>query len=216
MSDLRRRIEVLNAVHRPLRTLLDALRTGDPEEAFVAYQFTQSGDAWQDVTVSLAAAGRLGFSDPSWDKYIDDGAGSTGLYMPHFSAGLVNEVVFSLQLPHGHRGAANIHLHWAPLTAGAGDVIIEFEYTVSSRSGVTPASIVHRKTFATGGVAKQEQINGLVTVAGLGDSDLLICRLARLGNDAADTYAGAVVGLSVDAHVNLSTVGSLTEYPDSM
>jgi hypothetical protein len=207
-------IAALTPVHRKLQAILEVLRTGDTEADFSTNSFTQIAPAWTDKTVSLATAARLGFSDPTWAKYTDDGAGSTGIYLPYFSASQSNEVYFSLQLPHGQRGAAKIHLHWAPTTADVGNVLWEFEYVKSSRIAETGASTVVQVAATTKGTAKQEQISSLAVLCGLEDSDIIVCRLARIGGDAADTYAGTAAGLSVDAHVNLERIGSETEYPD--
>jgi hypothetical protein len=210
-------IAALTPVHRKLQTILELLRTGDIEAAFSALSFTQVAPAWTDKTVSLATAARLGFSDPAWEKFADDGAGSTGIYLPHFSASQSNEVYFDLQLPHGLRSENTIklHLHWAPVTADVGNVFWELEYLKSSRTGSPGNSTVIQIAATTKGTAKMEQVTSLVHLSNLDDSDIVICRLARVGGDAADTYTGKAAGVSVDAHINLERFGSETEYPDA-
>jgi hypothetical protein len=212
-SVLRSFIQVLDPAHRSLRTLLERLMTGDPEEDFAPRQLSQALHGWQDVKTSLATASRLGFSDPSWAKFTDNGQGSTGIYLPHFSAAQNNEVFFDIQLPHGHRGTAKVHVHWAPVTTHVGNVVWEFEYAKSSRLASIGNSSVNTITVATRGTAKREQITPLLTIDNLEDSDILICRLARLGGDVADTFTGLAAGMSIDAHVSMKHFGSDIEYP---
>jgi hypothetical protein len=208
-------LETLDPVVRRLRPLLSALRVGDSTADFTANSLTHAGDAWQDNVVPLLSAHRLGFSDPTVEKFIDDGSGSTGIYLTHFSATLTNEVVLSFQGRHATDGMLSIHVHWAPTTADVGNVVWELEHVKSSRSEATGVSTVTQVIDAASGVAKQEQITSLYTYTGLEDSDIVVCRLARLGGDAADTYPEKIAGLSADGHQNLNRLGSETQYPDA-
>ncbi len=182
---------------------------------------------WDDVVTPLALAGRLGNTDPNWTQL-----GSTGIYVPGFSASASNEVFFAIQLPHAAKvgdkfkgyydpegltaNEVRLHIHWAPSTNNTGNCRWEITYVIHNVGEATTAAVTEAVDVAANGVPEQEQINGLVAIdaSTLRESSVLSCRLRRLGSHANDTFTGVALGLSVDAHVPIYRFGSEAEYGD--
>jgi len=172
---------------------------------------------WDDVRTALTAAQGGGLNDPSWAQIVDDGSGSTGVYGWHFDATTEEELFFEIQLPHGYSAGTDIkpHIHWAPSTTGAGDVVWGLEYTTSNVGSVIGNTTLVTVTDTASGTALQQEAVGFGTVSGTGlqESSILLCRVYRDASNAADTYAADAIGLSIDFHVQLEKRGSLTEFP---
>jgi hypothetical protein len=184
---------------------------------------------WNDYMVDLTSAGRRGNTDPAWTQL-----GSSGLYLPGFSAAADNEVFFDIQAPHGqaHGPQYNadydrnsqlddhlgVHVHWMPSTALAGNIVLELTYWVSKRGTaysdddvVTVETVVAAPGAITEGITQIGEIPGDDIV----DSSVIVCRFRRLGTDTLDTYAGLFLGMSADTHILFDGFGSSNEFGDS-
>lgn len=151
-------------------------------------------------------------SEPAYEEWID------GVFAYHFDDenGAGNSLHFSAQIPHSYAEgtALHPHLHWAPTTADAGNVVWEFEYIIANVDGTFASSATNSTvTTAADGVANKHQIvefdpmDGDYTI-----SAMIMCRLTRLGDDAADTYAEDAVVLEFDFHFQQDAPGSFHEY----
>lgn len=177
---------------------------------------------WDDLQVASMSVQLQGGADPAFAKYDDDGSGSTGLYLYKFSASAVNEVFFTAQLPHRYKAGTDIkfHVHWLPDTTEARtSVVWRLEYKWVSIDDVAAANTTvvdyEHDGAAAGFTTDKHTISGVATITGTGkgESSMLVCRLARVGNTALDDYAGGAWFLGCDFHYQIEKLGTKDEYP---
>ncbi len=177
-------------------------------------RFEGAAIVWDDLRVPLSAAKRLGFSDPDWEQFQDDGAGSVGVYEQAFSNTIDQELFFDRQLPHSYREGTDIrpHVHWSPSTAGAGNVTWKLEYTWVNIDGTFGTTTTIAVTDATDTTALKHHKALMSNIDGTGKtmSSMLLCRLYRDVSDG-DTYAADAFALEIDFHYQKDTVGSREE-----
>ena len=152
-------------------------------------------------------------SEPAFETFIG------GTYTYAFSATNADDesLLFSAQLPHSYKIGTNLkpHIHWSPSTTNTGNVVFELEYTAASIYGTIGATTSTTTTIESGGVAFKHQLAMFDDIDGsdLGLSSMIICRLTRLGTDAADTFTGKAFVLEFDFHFEIDTPGgSYDEY----
>lgn len=171
---------------------------------------------WDDIRVPISSAKRLGLTDPDWVKFKDDGAGSVGVYALAFDNVRDEEVFFSVQMPHSYKEGSDIdpHVHWAPSSGAAGDVIWALEYVwADETTGVFGNTTIITITTATAEVSHKHQRAEFAYISGTGKkiSSMLMCRLYRFATSASDDYAADVFLLEFDFHFRLDTAGSRRE-----
>lgn len=155
--------------------------------------------------------------------------GSTGPQIYYFreSAG-TDMMSFTVQLPHNWKEGTTIypHLHWLPkTTAATGNVEWKFDYSWINYDPATPeifpaitTTTVTATSPAGGFTAKAHTITPLTTanagIDGTGKkiSSILICRIWRKADNAADSYAYDAGVLFVDFHIQIDSWGSKLEY----
>jgi hypothetical protein len=167
-----------------------------------------------------------GSKAPSYTNYQAGGSAS-GLYFYLFDNAIAaneKEVNFKLQMPHGKllASAIHLHIHWVPTSTGsAGDKVRwGLEYTKANPNGTFGA--VGAYIYATDPVsppsttptAHTHYITEFADIDMTGDalSTIILCRLFRNSSNAADSFAGDVGLLYIDAHVEYSQLGSNEEY----
>lgn len=178
---------------------------------------------WNDLEVNLATARVPATGGPTWTKITDDDAGSTGVYGWGFGASGDENLFFAKQITHDWTRGTDLepHIHYCPGTAASGNVVWELEYTLAPIGQPFPNSTLlqvtadaHRLAVNAGAaldhalVGWDPDISPPTDLLEAGVSGIIIGRIARLGSDAADTYAGTVIGLSVDFHYQLDGLGS--------
>ena len=172
---------------------------------------------WDDLVVPGLSATKLGNNDPSL------GLVAGGIYIYTFSSTVMNEVFFSIQLPHSWKESSSIspHIHWMPMTSPATtkNVVWKFEYQWQNIGGTYSGSTTTTLavTAATGTTGFVHKIDDFTDITGTSKtmSSILICRLYRDPTDAADNYADAAGLLSFDIHIEKDTLGSNLEYKKS-
>ena len=101
------------------------------------------------------------------------------------------------------------HFHWYPIDAGAGNVVLGFEYW-ASRNGVTVTDILS-VTQAAPGVAYQPMV-AIFDDIDLGEIALITTqfhfRLFRDGANVADTYASNIAAGTLGLHYLTNSRGS--------
>jgi len=163
---------------------------------------------WDDLRCSLIS-GIVGANTPALTAF------RSTVQAYAFSASQVNEVFFDVQLPHGWSKGSVLHphVHWSPGNSTATTVVRwELEYTWANIGAAFGTSTVLTVDAAAGGVAYGHQLTAFGTIDGTGktDSSVLMCRIARLGNHANDTYPNTAFGLSVDFHIQYDSMGDPT------
>jgi len=180
------------------------------------------GDArWDDLRVTLdngSSAAQLnsvpGVSGPQiWYFRNNDG---------------LEAMSFSVQLPHGWIEGTTIypHLHWTPRGNNvAGNVEWNLDYSWVNYDPATPQVFPASTTTtvvaspASGNFTQSAHYitaltSGNAGIAGTGKkiSSILICRIWRNSNNAADTYTDDAGVLFLDFHIQIDGYGSRQEY----
>lgn len=177
--------------------------------------FVGAGTVWDDLRVS-AETTKVGASAPDFDTFLS----GTKIYW--FDAGTDQEVHFSVQMPHGWAGTGIVpHVHWVPKTTADGapaNQVVRWglEYTWTDRHEVFPGTLtvyatVHSPADANVVASKHYSTDFAEIVPSAtqdGISSMLVCRLFRDANDAADTYEADAGLLEIDFHYEIDTVGS--------
>lgn len=167
---------------------------------------------WDDLRIAPNAFQGAGVNDPSFALFRDNGVASVGVFTWQFSATLNQDLFFWFQLPHSWKEGTSIHpqVHWAPMTAGAGDVAWTIEFTIAKAGDVYPTTSQDNIFAAASGVAFEHQVSPFLPISMTGDliSTVVGSRLRRRGANAGDTYAGLAALVQFSLHFELDTPGS--------
>ena len=169
---------------------------------------------WDDVRVPGLAV-KLGSSSPDLVAFL----GAGGLKVYAFDGGVTTEEVhFTIQFPHTYKCETDIepHVHWAPTTNDAGNVVWQLEYTWINIGGTFGAAATIASTpAAAGGTAWVHKYAEFAAIAGSGKgvnvSSMLVCRLFRDPTHGDDSYAHDAALLEFDCHFEIDTLGSKLE-----
>ena len=177
-------------------------------------RFSGNGLAWDDWMFPAVIVNLPAIADPRFGKWLDDGAGSAGVWGWFFDNGEVAPLV-AQQLPHrAALGGANMigHLHWrfvsAP-TVGA-PVIWDVEYTIAGRMAQHAATTSHLTgTYVTtaADLARTHatlNLSPTVSMSGLTVSSLCDVTVKRTGG----TYGDEVFLGGFDFHYQQDALGS--------
>lgn len=180
---------------------------------------------WDDLRIEPVAR-TTGVNAPTFEKWYDDSGGtSRGVYLYSFDNAVESsqkEIFFTMQLSHAwNLDDVEIHVHWvAESTAADSKVRWGMEYAWAEFGAVFgDTTIVYADTdteSATGTTAHEHKITAFTAISPTTDQDgissVLIGRLFRASGAAEDTYTGKAGLLYIDAHIQLSSLGSDDEY----
>jgi hypothetical protein len=173
---------------------------------------------WDDLRVPASATGVGAANTPAFQKNMDNGAGSVGLFQRTFAAAARNDVFAEFQIPHQRKVDSDmyLHFHWVPTTNHNGNILWECELAVAnlnSAFAVTGTSVFQVTTINAGLKLNQNVHTDLTQISGQGItlSAFILCRISRMGADGADTYTGEAILLGVDLHYLIDTLGSQLE-----
>lgn len=182
--------------------------------------------AWDDLRIEPVAR-TTGTNAPSFEKWFDDAGGtSRGVYLYSFDKALTasqKEIFFTMQMPHAWAATPiSVHCHWIPADSQATAVVIwGLEYAwqdigteyADTAIVYSSATLIPADTDLTAFRHYISEFADLTPGAGAdGLSSILIGRLFRYSGDASDTYDDKAGLLYIDAHYELDTLGSITEY----
>lgn len=185
---------------------------------------TLHGDAttWNDLVINPATARNEGNNTPDWSLFV-----SPYIYTWKFSPSTVNEVDFSVQMPHNYKEGSTIypHVHWSSTTAAGTNRVrwvlyyqwVNFgdNYVSSTSTYVYGTALADNDAVSL--TAYQHTITPMnpngVANAGISGTDkkissVLMCRLYRDGSNGADNFSGSAYLLSVDFHYEIDSFGS--------
>lgn len=176
-----------------------------------------STTTWDDLRISGAST-RVGVTAPTLTAFLAAG----GLRVLVFGQAQHDEVHFEVQMPHDWKEGSAIypHVHWCPITAEAGNVVWQLDYSWASHDGTFPAvATVTSDATAAGGTAWAHKMTALKDAAGnryidgTGHtiSSMLVCRLHRDAGVGADTLTEGVAFLEFDIHYERDSFGSASE-----
>lgn len=134
-----------------------------------------------------AQTAKVGTSNiPGTAKFIDNGAGSQGIYMYVFDATAEEELYFMVQLPHNWKLGTSLHphVHWSPMTSGTTGQKVSWglEYSKAEIASVFPVSTIIYGDTTTSVVAKTHNMTSLdaISFSGIDSvSAMLVCRIFR-------------------------------------
>lgn len=171
---------------------------------------------WDDLRVAITSGTTGNLSPPDLKTFRN------GLLAKAFAANGVEQVYFDVQLPHGWVEGSGIrpHIHWSPgNSTNKGVVRWALEYSwanaVAPPGNTFPASTTLITNQAATGTPYSHQIAQWSEIDGTDKrlSSVLMCRLARFGAQAGDTFTGDAFALSVDFHILTDSRGSTEEFP---
>lgn len=189
---------------------------------------TANGTAtWFDDIRIEPTVRSTGVKAPTYTQWTPSGGSASGLYFYLFDNAISaseKEVNFKLQMPHGKKlgSVIHLHVHWMPTSTGsAGDKVRwGLEYTKANPNAVfsAPGSFIYATDPANPPSTTPTQDTHYITefadidMTGDALSTILPCRLFRNSSHADDTFAGDVMLLYIDAHVEFERMGSNDEY----
>ena len=172
--------------------------------------FEGNATVWDDVRVpglltkiGASAPTLIAVSSSNLQVYAFDGAAT------------LEQVFFTIQMPHSYKLGTTIHphVHWAPTTASTGDVVWQLEYAMADINGTISSETLITATDAASTVAWQHQYAdvGNLTSTFSDVSGIIMGRLYRDPSDGDDTFGNDAAFLEFDVHFEIDTVGSRAE-----
>jgi len=169
------------------------------------------GDAtvWDDLRVPVTTA-KPGAVVPDFAQFLAGGGLKTYLFD---GTARVEEIHFTVQMPHGYKVGTDIvpHVHWTPTDTNVGDVRWSLEYTWADITDTFPNSITLHTVDTTSGTAWDHQLTNFSAIVGSGTtgiSSMLVCRLYSDASHGDDSYEYDAALLEIDFHYELDTIGS--------
>lgn len=175
---------------------------------------------WDDLRVPL--------SMPSTGKVLPDyasfpyGQADPATYINWFKSSGIDEMYFVVQMPHAWSEGTFIypHIHWSPSVSNSGAVRWGLQYAWANIGEDFPAYSTIYGTAIVPADATLTKSRMYLTPLGAGGIDgtgkkissMLVCRIFRDGDNAADTFSGLAGALEIDFHYEVNTMGSRTEY----
>lgn len=163
---------------------------------------------WNDINMPAAAL-RLGATAPDPINIL--GAGS--IESLGFDGLATTESIHgSAELLHGYLEGSNIelHIHWMPTTANAGNVKWQLEYSWQAVGGVFANPTIVSVVQAAGGTVWRHNRASFPDISGVGKTinSAIVFRLFRDPSDAADTYPDDAALIQVGIHYQIDVYGS--------
>jgi len=181
---------------------------------------------WDDIRVPASSVQGGAIGGPTFEKFIDNGAGSQGVYTNMFDPDTPQEVFFHVQMPHRYKEGTVLypHVHWSPTTNDAGTVKWWIEYTWTNVNSAFPNTVIDTtvSTVVSGSqylhvIASFDPIEPDSTPIGSDDkriSSMLMCRLLRQADvpPPDDEYPAKAALLEVDFHFQIDAPGSIEAF----
>ena len=180
-------------------------------EADGTVEFNGEATVWEDLRVTL---------DKGSNSATIDYVFGSGPQIWFFKENASDYMSFVVQMPHAYKIGTNIfpHVHWLPKESQVGNVEWKFDYSWANFGDVFP-SITTLTTVESGPFTQNKHMITKFPSSGFGISgtgknvsSILICRIYRIGSNAADTYDKDAGVLSFDFHYQVDTMGSRGEY----
>lgn len=121
----------------------------------------------------------------------------------------VEEMSFTLQLPHNWKDGTTIypHIHWIPRATATGNIKWNLDYTWANLNTGTFSAITTISGINTGPFTINQHlladIGTGINGTGMTYSSVLICRIWRYSSATEDTYNADAAGLSMDFHISI-------------
>lgn len=194
-------------------------------------QLNANSAVFGDVTI----AGNLLLTNTVWDDLRFPAQGinppgavsdpdvetTTGLLL--FASNATEIIAGVAQLPHTYKEGTDVkpHVHWQRTTSASGGVYWQLDYEVVNNGDIATmayGSSLGASTVATGtpddNTAERVLITPLGTLGMTGAkvSSLILWKLSRIHDNAADTYGADARLIEFDIHFEINTLGSDSEF----
>lgn len=142
---------------------------------------------------------------------------SFGVATLSFAPSVSQSIFFSVQLPHMYKPGTDLHphVHWMYGTSETDtSVVWGLEYVWTNINDSVGYTSILDNTFATYNEDSTHKVDELAHISGTDKriSSMVVCRLYREGDNAADTYSHSVYLGEFDFHYQLDTLGSNEEW----
>ena len=164
---------------------------------------------WEDIRIADGQI-RAGATAPSLATFVGG-----GLRTYQFLASAVNEVEFTIQMPHSWKIGSTIspHIHWAPTSTDTNRVVWGFEYSWANIGSTFPSSTTVYTTNYAGGTAWKHTLSDFPDITNTNSfSSAIVCRLFRLGTATEDDYPDPAAFVEFDIHYEIDSLGTDQEY----
>jgi hypothetical protein len=169
---------------------------------------------WDDIRIPGLSVERFA-NAPDLETFV----GGTLLAPAFIGTGVQPEMVyFTVQLPHTYKLGTDLeaHVHWAPTTNDAGNVVWQLEYTFQKQDGTFGApTTINTGAQAAGGTAwvhKLADFTSNISGSSIDSlSAMLVCRFFRDPAHGSDSYGFDASFLEFDLHFEIDTLGSRQE-----
>lgn len=198
----------------PVATIPDSITVQD-------FAFEEGYEKWDDLTVPGTNT-RAGTSAPVFEAFRN------GVYLLGFVYNQVDEVHFTIQMPHHWKEGSNIypHVHWTHIAAAPSNnqgVVWVLEYTWANINDIFPATstMTAALEWTTSPPPQYKHIltpfvdgsaNAYINGTGKKLSSQLICRLYRNTVDSRDDFDQTAYLIEIDFHYMVDSLGSDEEY----
>lgn len=182
----------------------------------------------EDMRVPLIRGLVGGTNPPTLAQFMDNGAGSVGVFAWAFSHQALpadeEQMFLAIQMSHKYKEGTDIvvHIHWTPRVAGAANEFVKwgFEYTWQDVDGtfgnttIITSDASTPATATTSGdttlVVDKHYVTLIGTISGTGRdiSSMLICRVFRNSSHADDDLIQDAFAFELDLHFEVNTMGS--------
>jgi hypothetical protein len=150
--------------------------------------------AWEETPVPSHGMSLAGVADPGLVTF-----NSGNLEVRGFDASALEELFFTVVLPHKYKAATGIRprVHWAPVDGNSGNVRWGLEYQWANIDAAFPSSTSITVDDAAAGAAWTHQVADLaeISLSSSAFGSLLVCRIFR--DATADSYGADAVLLGV-------------------
>jgi hypothetical protein len=172
---------------------------------------------WDDLLVPLSTAKAVGASpnDPDWVDISVSGGTAYGWSFPQNKD---TWLAFTAQIPHAWKEGSTIypHVHWYPTTNAAGNVVWLLQFMSATIGGVFPSAPNYSQASipASGSAARVHKVSAFPTfdATGYKISSIISGIIRRFGTSGSDTYEDPVIGLHIDFHIEIDSLGSRAEF----
>jgi len=151
----------------------------------------------------------------TWVTGLTASAATLGVFYRAFRHGEDQSLIFAAQMTHAYQEGTDldVHVHWSPSSAEAGNVVWGVEYTISNINEADGNTTVVEAAAAAGGVAKKHLLHDIATIDGTGlkISHMITGRVYRKGTAAGDTYPDPAFFRELDFHHKSDSIGSRQE-----
>lgn len=161
---------------------------------------------WDDLQMPVLVANIGSLKAPTFEKVIDNGVGSTGVYAYKFADNKEQELFFSLRMPPEYCDAMILESCLIPDTDNSGLTNWGLEYTYTVNNVYQDTTILTAETNINNSYNKDVPLYFDLSNIDTSLRTTFLCRIFR--EYSKDTFVGKIGLAQLDLHYNKEMVGS--------